>query len=58
LSLPNDKGYYLVYPEQKQNSSLISTFERWLISAAEDYVRDDLAGVGYSAEIDDGHPPA
>ncbi|MDR5796468.1 LysR family transcriptional regulator [Caballeronia sp. LZ008] len=43
LSLPNDKGYYLVYPEHKQNSSLISTFERWLISAAEDYVRDDVA---------------
>jgi DNA-binding transcriptional LysR family regulator len=34
LSLRNDKGYYLVYPEKKQSSPLITTFENWLISTA------------------------
>jgi DNA-binding transcriptional LysR family regulator len=37
LSIPNDKGYYLVYPEKKQGSSLISTFENWLIASAQHF---------------------
>jgi DNA-binding transcriptional LysR family regulator len=41
LSLPNDKGYYLVYPERKQNSPLITTFERWLVRTAREYVHND-----------------
>lgn len=38
LSLPSDKGYYLVYPERKQNSPLLKTFEDWLLSTAEQYL--------------------
>jgi DNA-binding transcriptional LysR family regulator len=38
LPLHSDKGYYLVYPEQKQNSPWLQAFEAWLLSAAKWYV--------------------
>lgn len=44
LTLPNDKGYYLVYPERKQNSPLIQAFERWLLTTAQRYVENATGG--------------
>jgi DNA-binding transcriptional LysR family regulator len=38
LSLRSDKGYYLVYPECKQNSPLLQAFELWLLAEASRYV--------------------
>ncbi|MGF6478696.1 DNA-binding transcriptional LysR family regulator [Paraburkholderia sp. JPY419] len=38
LSLRSDKGYYLVYPEYKQNMPLVQAFERWMLSEAGRYV--------------------
>lgn len=38
LPLRSDKGYYLVYPEYKQNSPSLQAFESWLLSAASRYV--------------------
>ncbi|NUX54605.1 MULTISPECIES: transcriptional regulator GcvA [Paraburkholderia] len=38
LSLHSDKGYYLVYPECKQNMPLVQAFERWMLSEAGRYV--------------------
>ncbi len=38
LPLHSDKGYYLVYPEHKQNSPWLQAFEAWLLSAAKWYV--------------------
>ncbi|NVH71585.1 hypothetical protein FSB08_03245 [Paraburkholderia sp. JPY432] len=38
LSLRSDKGYYLVYPECKQNMPLVQAFERWMLSEAGRYV--------------------
>lgn len=38
LPLRSDKGYYLVYPEHKQNSPWLQAFESWLLSAASRYV--------------------
>lgn len=38
LPLHSDKGYYLVYPEHKQNSPWLQAFEAWLLSAASRYV--------------------
>lgn len=32
LSLSNDNGYYLVYPESGQNSPLLAAFEEWLLA--------------------------
>jgi DNA-binding transcriptional LysR family regulator len=37
LSLRNDKGYFLVYPESKQNSPLLELFEQWLLATAAQY---------------------
>ncbi len=37
LSLRNDKGYYLVYPECKQSSRLLMAFEKWLLETAQQY---------------------
>jgi DNA-binding transcriptional LysR family regulator len=34
LALKSDKGYYLVYPERKQNSPLVRAFEGWLLGEA------------------------
>jgi DNA-binding transcriptional LysR family regulator len=42
MTRSNDKGYYLVYPERKQNSPLIRVFEDWLLTAARAYVGNDL----------------
>lgn len=42
LSLQNEKGYYLVYPESKQNSPLLKVFETWLIGMAEQHRQADL----------------
>ena len=39
LPLRSDKGYYLVYPEHKQNSPWLQAFEGWLLSAAKRYVK-------------------
>lgn len=41
LPLRSDKGYYLVYPEHKQNSPWLQAFESWLLSAASRYVERD-----------------
>ncbi|SAK90099.1 LysR family transcriptional regulator [Caballeronia hypogeia] len=38
LFLRSEKGYYLVYPEDKQNSPLLEAFETWLTGAANQYV--------------------
>lgn len=40
LSLHNEKAYYLVYPEAKQNCHLLKEFETWLLSAAKMYHDD------------------
>jgi DNA-binding transcriptional LysR family regulator len=37
LALRNEKGYYLVYPESKQNCPLLREFETWLLRVAEQY---------------------
>jgi DNA-binding transcriptional LysR family regulator len=37
LSLRSESGYYLVYPEAKQNSPLLATFEEWLLATAQQY---------------------
>ncbi|MEX3953685.1 LysR family transcriptional regulator [Paraburkholderia sp. EG287A] len=39
LSLTSDKGYYLVYPEQKQHSPQLQGFEAWLLAEASRYVQ-------------------
>lgn len=38
LTLRGDKGYYLVYPENRQNMPVLHAFEGWLMSAAKEYV--------------------
>ena len=37
LPLRNDRGYYLVYPERKQCSPPLMTFQRWLMEMAKQY---------------------
>ena len=37
LTLHNKKGYYLVYPECKQNSHLLEPFKVWLLDTAQHY---------------------
>lgn len=37
LSLRNEKGYYLAYPESKQNCPLLNVFEGWLLHTARQY---------------------
>jgi DNA-binding transcriptional LysR family regulator len=37
MSLLNDKGYYLVYPESKQNAPSLQPFKQWLLSIARAY---------------------
>lgn len=37
LSLPSDKGYYLVHPECKQSSPGLQAFKSWLMSEAAQY---------------------
>jgi DNA-binding transcriptional LysR family regulator len=49
LSLHSEKGYYLVYPEAKQNSPLLKLFEAWLLVTAKQYRETGtqaLAGTG------------
>lgn len=41
LSLCSDSGYYLVYPESKQSSPLLKTFEEWLLVTAAHYREND-----------------
>jgi DNA-binding transcriptional LysR family regulator len=36
-TLRNEKGYYLVYPEAKQNCRLLRAFETWLLGMARSY---------------------
>ncbi|BCZ81895.1 transcriptional regulator [Paraburkholderia terrae] len=40
LALPNNKGYYFVYPERKQNSPMLQAFEGWLMETSQRYIRD------------------
>ena len=42
MSLHNDKGYYLAYPETKQNAPLLQAFRGWLLGIARAY-REDAA---------------
>ena len=35
ISLHNDKGYYLVYPECKQGSLVLEVFKQWLLGVAQ-----------------------
>jgi DNA-binding transcriptional LysR family regulator len=37
MSVRNDKGYYLVYPEAKQNAPLLRPFREWLLGIARAY---------------------
>ena len=37
MSVRNDKGYYLVYPEAKQNAPLLQPFRDWLLGIARAY---------------------
>lgn len=37
IPLRSEKAYYLVYPERKQGSVLLKTFEHWLVGMAEQY---------------------
>lgn len=43
LSIRNEKGYYLVAPECKQNSPLLKAFEEWLLGVAKSYREGDGA---------------
>ncbi len=42
MSLRNEKGYYLVYPEHKQGSSLLEVFQQWLLGTARQYRETDF----------------
>jgi DNA-binding transcriptional LysR family regulator len=46
LSLPNDKGYYLVYPEKKQCSPLITAFEHWILTTARRFSESQHSPLG------------
>ena len=37
MALLNAKGYYLVYPESKQNAPSLQPFKQWLLSIAREY---------------------
>lgn len=37
MSLLNDKGYYLVYPESKESALLLQPFRAWLLGIAREY---------------------
>lgn len=41
LPLPSDGEYYLVYPEQKENSPLVRAFEEWLIGLVRNSASED-----------------
>ena len=45
ISLRNEKGYYLVYPEYKQGSPLLAVFQQWLLGTAGQYREAGLAHV-------------
>jgi DNA-binding transcriptional LysR family regulator len=42
VSLRNEKGYYLVYPENKQGALLLEVFRDWLLRMAQDYRETDF----------------
>jgi DNA-binding transcriptional LysR family regulator len=42
ISLRNEKGYYLVYPENKQGALLLEVFRDWLLRMAQDYRETDF----------------
>lgn len=50
LSLRNEKGYYLVYPEAKQNCPLVKLFATWLLHMAEQYRADGQHAVDVVCE--------
>ena len=37
ITLHNDKGYFLVYPESKKHSAALTAFENWLLEAVAHY---------------------
>ena len=41
LMLRNEHGYYLAYPEAKQNCPLLKEFESWLLRTAQQYQEGD-----------------
>lgn len=47
--LRNEHGYYLVYPEAKQQSPLLQAFETWLLATAHAFCLEDKAGEGSTA---------
>ena len=45
LSLSDDRGYWLVYPERKQGAPLLQAFREWLLAAAHQYrAADSMPG--------------
>ena len=49
-TLRNEQGYYLVYPEAKQNAPLLHAFESWLMATAQafcdaDHTAEDTAAM-------------
>jgi DNA-binding transcriptional LysR family regulator len=44
LSLQDEKGYYFVYPETKQSSTLLRVFESWLIDTAKQFHENVVHG--------------
>ena len=47
LSLSDDRGYWLVYPERKQGAPLLQAFREWLLAAARQYrAADSMPAAG------------
>ncbi|MES2206701.1 MAG: transcriptional regulator GcvA [Pseudomonadota bacterium] len=42
MTLKTNKGYYLVYPERKQSSTILQAFEQWLLQAAQQHREANL----------------
>ena len=51
LSLRNEQGYYLVYPESQQNSPSLKVFEEWLLATAQQY-RDSVPPALHDSALD------
>lgn len=54
-TLRKEKGYYLVYPEAKQNAPLLQAFESWLLLTAGQFLEADRSSDGAQ---DSPAPPA
>lgn len=58
LTLRNEKAYYLVYPESRQNSPVMQAFEHWLSGTAQEFLdagKPATTGAGMRASADQGH---